>query len=184
MGCTLHVSKRREYIYRRLLTSKNNMMKHILLFAGAMFLAVGMFAQETPAQNTGEKENAEQPVLGPKMSLESSEVDYGEIEQNSDPLRSVKFTNTGNEPLIILNAKGSCGCTVPTYPREPIAPGESAEIEIRYDTKRLGAINKTVKVTTNDPEGEYVIRVKGNISPKPEEEGLPEKEGIFNNPNN
>ncbi|RLD22300.1 MAG: hypothetical protein DRI69_01625 [Bacteroidetes bacterium] len=123
-------------------------------------------------------------VQGPIMTLESLTVNYGDIKQGSDPLRTVSFTNTGTEPLVISNAKGSCGCTVPTWPREPIAPGESAVIEIRYDTKRLGGINKTVKLTTNDETGTYVLRVKGNITAKTEEKGLPEKEGIFGEPDN
>ena len=71
---------------------------------------------ETPAEMNGE---------GPVMNLESMVVDYGTIAQNSEPLRTVGFTNTGTEPLVISNARGSCGCTVPTWPKEPIMPGES-----------------------------------------------------------
>ena len=158
-------------------------MKSILVLFVLGLMSFSMIAQQAEPQ-TAEVKTTEEVKPGPKMELESTTVNYGEIEQGSDPLRSVKFTNTGTEPLIIKNAKGSCGCTVPTYPREPIAPGETAEIEIRYDTKRLGSINKTVKISTNDPTGEYVLRVKGKISPKPEQEGLPEKEGMFGNPNN
>ena len=158
-------------------------MKYLFAFMMVAMLSSMAIAQETAAEKPAEKE-ATEVVEGPVMTLESMTVDYGTIEQGSDPLRVVGFTNTGTEPLIISNARGSCGCTVPTWPREPIAPGESAEIEIRYDTKRLGGINKTVKLTTNDATGTYVIRVKGNIKPKTEEKGLPEKEGIFNKPNN
>src|SRR5690348_10516580 len=95
------------------------------------------------------------------LSLESDVVDYGTIDQGSEPLRLAQFKNTGTEPLIISGAKGSCGCTVPNWPKEPIMPGESSQIEIRYDTKRVGAINKTVTVTSNDPKGNVVIRVIG-----------------------
>lgn len=159
-------------------------MKHLVLL-----ILMGFFAINASAQENGAPAVETKPVMeetgkkGPEMSLESLVVDFGEIEQNSDPFRYVKFTNTGDEPLIILNAKGSCGCTVPTYPKEPISPGETSEIKVRYDTKRLGSINKTVKLTTNDGTGEYVLRVQGNISPAPEKEGLPEKEGIMNKPN-
>ena len=158
-------------------------MKYLFAFIMVAILSTVTVAQQTAEQTQAEKETTE-AVEGPVMTLESMTVEYGEIEQGSDPLRTVAFTNTGTEPLLITNARGSCGCTVPTWPREPIAPGESAEIEIRYDTKRLGAINKTVKLTTNDAKGTYVLRVKGNIKPKTEEKGLPEKEGIFNKPNN
>ena len=60
------------------------------------------------------------------------------------------FKNTGAKPLIITGARGSCGCTVPTYPKKPILPGEEGVIEVRYDTKRLGKFRKTVRVTTNE----------------------------------
>lgn len=102
---------------------------------------------------------------GPKMSFESNEIDYGTIVQNSDPLRVFKFTNEGTEPLVIKHAKGSCGCTVPAYPKQPIAPGESATIEVRYDTKRIGQFQKTVELTTNEAEPKHTLRIKGKVNP-------------------
>ncbi len=99
----------------------------------------------------------------PVMTLDKTEVDYGTIAQNSDPLRKVKFKNTGNQPLIIKEAHGSCGCTVPTYKKEPIMPGETSEIEIRYATDRIGDISKTVTVTTNAVASNQVILVKGKV---------------------
>jgi len=160
-------------------------MKNLLIIAVFSLLTVSMYGQEAKEKATDNKEKTEaESTQGPVMSLESLTVEYGDIKQGSEPLRTVAFTNTGNEPLVISNAKGSCGCTVPSWPREPIGPGESAVIEIRYDTKRLGGINKTVKLTTNDATGTYVLRVKGNITAKTEEKGLPEKEGIFGKPNN
>lgn len=171
-----------------------NMKQFFLLIAVAM-LAVALPAQEMAEkkadtrkadmqENAEKAEPAGENVDGPVLTLDNDVVDYGEIEQGSEPLRKVSFTNTGNAPLVISNAKGSCGCTVPTWPREPIAPGESADIEIRYDTKRTGSINKRVTLTTNDATGNYVIRVVGHISQKVEEEGLPEKKGLFENENN
>lgn len=119
----------------------------------------------------------ETPVGGPVMSLESEVVDYGTIEENGDPLRVVKFTNTGDEPLVIKNARGSCGCTVPTWPKEPIMPGEESTIEIRYATNRIGAINKTVKITTNEGEEPHVIKVIGKVLKKETEESVPASGG-------
>lgn len=163
-------------------------MKNFILLTCIVALALSATAQQgeklAEERKADDQSTMEAPVSGPKMTLESTVIDYGDIEQGSEPVRMVKFTNTGTEPLIISNAKGSCGCTVPTWPREPIAPGETSEIKVRYDTKRLGNINKTVKLTTNDATGTYVIRVTGKISPKTEEEGLPEKKGIFESPNN
>lgn len=98
-----------------------------------------------------------------------TKCDYGNIEFNGEPLRVVKFKNTGSEPLIIKNARGSCGCTVPNWPKEPILPGESGQIEIRYATNRVGGINKKVTVTTNE-EKEHVISVLGTVGPEPVKE--------------
>ena len=117
------------------------------------------------------------------MAFETETVDYGVIEQGADPYRVFKFTNTGNEPLIITNAKGSCGCTVPTYPKEPIAPGESGEIKVRYDTNRLGKFTKRVTLTTNAGDDKATLTIQGEVVAKqPEPEGLPANEGnMFNN---
>ena len=119
---------------------------------------------------------------GPVMALETSELDYGKIEQGSDPYRVFKFTNTGNAPLVIENAKGSCGCTVPTYPKEPIGPGESAEIKVRYDTNRIGKFTKTITLTTNETVKTRTVRITGEVSAKPKDpEGVPASTGGFNN---
>lgn len=120
---------------------------------------------------------------GPVMAFETETVDYGVIEQGSEPFRVFKFTNTGNAPLIITNAKGSCGCTVPTYPKEPIGPGESSEIKVRYDTNRLGKFTKRVTLTTNVGTEQKMLTITGEVIKKPEEPaGLPANEGsLFNN---
>ena len=100
---------------------------------------------------------------GPVMTLETTAVDYGTIEKGADPLRKFKFTNTGTEPLIIKDAKGSCGCTVPTYPKEPIMPGETSEIEVRYDTQRVGMFTKSVTLTTNETDPTHLLTIKGEV---------------------
>ena len=80
-----------------------------------------------------------------------------------------EFKNTGNAPLIISNAKGSCGCTVPEWPKEPIAPGAKASIKVKYDTSRQGVINKNVTITSNAVNAaEKIIYIKGNVLPAPE----------------
>lgn len=89
---------------------------------------------------------------------------YGNIENASTGLRIFKFTNTGEAPLVITNAKGSCGCTVPSYPKEPIMPGESNEIRVKYDTKRTGAFTKYVTLTTNAKETTTVrLKIYGKV---------------------
>ena len=148
-----------------------------------VFMMTALFAQE--------KVQSIEKTGGAEMDFESEVIDYGTIPQNADGVRTFKFTNTGNEPLIISNAKGSCGCTVPQWPREEIAPGETGEIKVRYDTKRIGMINKTVTIQSNamnadditknrkDAEGKTIggtsmIRIKGEVK-RPAENATPIK---------
>lgn len=106
---------------------------------------------------------------GAKIEFSKETHDYGTIENGANGDCTFEFKNTGNAPLIISNAKGSCGCTVPSWPKEPIAPGASSKITVKYDTKRPGAINKSVTITSNAVnEPTKVIRIKGNVKPKPE----------------
>jgi hypothetical protein len=114
---------------------------------------------------------------GPVMTFEITTVDYGTIDKGGDPIRRFKFTNTGNEPLIIKSAKGSCGCTVPTYPQEPIMPGESNNIEVRYDTQRVGNFTKTVTLTTNEANGTHTLTIKGEVKAPPTQESVPASNG-------
>ncbi len=109
------------------------------------------------------------------IDFESKVIDYGVIEHNSDGARKFVFTNNGTEPLIIKNAKGSCGCTVPTWPREPIAPGETSEIGVKYATNRVGKFTKTITLTTNADKRPVILTVKGEVNPAPKDAQMPEK---------
>lgn len=142
-------------------------MKKIALLIG--FVTAGLAASNQVSA---------QAVLGPKITFEQDFVDYGDVEFSGNGERVWKFKNTGKEPLMITNAKGSCGCTVPTYPKEAIMPGKTGEITIKYDTKRPGPIAKTVTITTNEPEGSnsHVIKIKGNVKDAPSNNGVPVKE--------
>ena len=103
----------------------------------------------------------------------SKVVDYGIIEHNADGARKFVFTNNGTEDLLIKNAKGSCGCTVPTWPREAIAPGATAEIGVKYATNRVGKFTKTITLTTNASKKPVILTVKGEVNPAPKEETAP-----------
>ena len=170
-------------------------MKRFLAFA--FFLSLGLtisFAQEHNHNHDHnhkalEKETTMAPdqkmAEGPQMSFESTEVDYGTIGQHSEPFRYFKFTNTGTEPLVIKHAKGSCGCTVPTYPKEPILPGESGIIEVRYDTKRIGKFTKRVTLTTNEASSKRVLTIKGEtFKKKAEPAGVPSTQPSILTPTN
>jgi hypothetical protein len=103
----------------------------------------------------------------------SKVVDYGVIEYNADGARKFVFTNNGTEPLLIKNAKGSCGCTVPTWPREAIAPGATAEIGVKYATNRVGKFTKTITLTTNASKKPVILTVKGEVNAPAKEETAP-----------
>ncbi|MFK8046736.1 MAG: DUF1573 domain-containing protein [Crocinitomicaceae bacterium] len=107
-------------------------------------------------------------VNGAAISVDKDVHDYGTIENGANGVCVFTITNTGNAPLIISSCKGSCGCTVPTWPKAPIAPGASAEISVKYDTKRTGPINKTVTINSNAVNAaRKVVRIKGQIKAKP-----------------
>lgn len=142
---------------------KRNYTMKKLLFALA-FIASGIYAQ---AQDSNPN--------APEMTFETETIDYGTIEQGADGKREFIFTNTGKEPLIISNAQGSCGCTVPTWPREPIAPGEKSAIKVKYDTKRVGPFTKSVTIHSNAGTATKVIRIKGNVKKPEQVKTTPEK---------
>ena len=97
------------------------------------------------------------------INFDTEVIDYGTIIQNSNGIRIFTFTNSGSEPLMITKVKTSCGCTVPTYSKNPILPGQKGQIEIKYDTKRLGAFTKTITVTSNAKQSTKILKIKGRI---------------------
>ena len=101
----------------------------------------------------------------PEISFENDVIDLGEFMQYDDPSSKCEFifTNTGKEPLIISKCKGSCGCTVPECPKEPILPGESGVIKVNYDEKRVGKFNKSITLTSNAKNNPTILKVKGKI---------------------
>ena len=98
-----------------------------------------------------------------EITFENETHDYGTIKQGADGTCEFKFKNTGKEPLIISNAKGSCGCTVPTWPKEPIMKGQTGSIKVHYDTKRVVAFTKTVTLNSNAKSDTKVLTIKGVV---------------------
>jgi len=126
-------------------------------------------AQETKkAKSPAEAKVATAKIDGAGMVFETETIDYGTIEHNANGDREFVFTNNGSKPLIISNTQGSCGCTVPTTPKEPIAPGAKGIIGVKYATDRVGAFTKSVTVTSN-AEGQptKVLTIKGTVLPDP-----------------
>ena len=98
-----------------------------------------------------------------KIEFETTVIDYGTIEKGADGVRVFKFKNTGNAPLVVTSVKSSCGCTVPKKPEAPVLPGETGEIEVKYDTKRVNPIRKTITVTSNADTPTVALKIKGNV---------------------
>ncbi len=110
--------------------------------------------------------SAEAVPAGPTtaMTFTSPSHDFGNIKQDSENRHIFTFTNTGSEPLVIENAKGSCGCTVPQYPKEPIAPGETGEIEVVYKPgKQLNKQSKTVTITANTEPRTTTLSISATV---------------------
>lgn len=141
-------------------------MKKVILLSfailGMVTTGVAQTATKTaPTEATVNKDGA-------KIDFETETIDYGTIENRSDGNREFKFTNTGNAPLVITTAKGSCGCTIPTWPHEAIAPGKSSVIKVHYATERTGAFSKSVTLISNAVNAPTkVIHIKGTVKPKP-----------------
>ncbi|WKK64974.1 DUF1573 domain-containing protein [Lutimonas zeaxanthinifaciens] len=125
----------------------------ILLFIGVMSIPV----------NGQTEEDVKKDFTGPVFEFETKVIDYGEIAANSDGNRVFKFKNIGKSPLIISKVKGSCGCTVPTKPEEPIMPGETGEIGVKYATNRIGPFSKTITISSNAYEPQVVLKIKGRV---------------------
>jgi len=122
-------------------------MKNVMMILFAGFLGITLNAQDTKA----------------KIEFKAEVIDYGEITKGSDGIRQFEFTNTGDAPLIISRVYSSCGCTIPKKPEDPIAPGATGIIEVKYDTKRVGPIRKTITVYSNAEESTKAIKIKGTV---------------------
>ena len=106
----------------------------------------------------------------PKISFLEKSHDFGTIKEEKGPVKyEFEFTNTGDAPLMIISAKGSCGCTVPTYSKKPIQPGKKGKINVTFSpTGRPGEFHKTVNVKLNTPEKYTLLRISGVVLPRGE----------------
>jgi hypothetical protein len=120
---------------------------------------------------------------GAKIEFKSDTVDYGTVTKEDDNgIRTFEFTNTGDAPLIIKDVKSTCGCTVPTKPKDPIAPGKTGKIEVKYNMNP-GPIRKTITVQSNAvnfPDGTIALKIKGEVVKKEEVNVLQKKKGVPN----
>jgi hypothetical protein len=115
-----------------------------------LILFVGMIGYATQAQVA-------------KITFEETTIDYGEVDKGSDGVRTFRFTNTGDAPLVIEDIKSTCGCTIPKKPTGPIMPGASDIIEVKYDTSRTGPIRRSISVYSNAEEPIMTLNIRGNV---------------------
>lgn len=100
----------------------------------------------------------------PKFKFDDDKVDFGTIAKGAEGVKKLKFTNVGDAPLIISNIRSTCGCTVPSWPEQPIGPGESGFITVRYNsTQRIGPFRKSISIFSNARQARKVIKVIGDV---------------------
>jgi len=115
----------------------------------------------------------EQSQNGPKITFKESNHDFGDITQGDRVTYTFAYENTGNEPLILSNVRTSCGCTATNWDREPLAPGESADITVNFNSRgKMGMQNKIITIMSNASNNTERIKITANVlQPKPEGEG-------------
>lgn len=122
-------------------------MKNLIAVLFISLISFGALAQEKIA----------------KIEFKETTIDYGTIEKGADGMRTFEFTNTGDAPLIISKVNSSCGCTIPKWSKEPIMSGQSGEIQVKYDTKRVSHIRKTISVLSNAETPTVALKIKGLV---------------------
>ncbi len=148
-------------------------MKRILVVIAAGVLLVGTSCKDQASSKvvannveTASERDAVSKKL-PVMSFDKQEHDFGNIIQGTPQETVFTFTNTGEAPLIITDARSSCGCTVPQYPKNtPIAPGETGELLVKFNGSGKNQVTKTVTVTANTEKGSELLRIKAFVTPK------------------
>jgi hypothetical protein len=133
-------------------------MKKLFFSFTLLASTFGVFAQTEPTVPS-----AIVDPNAPVMTFEKDAIDYGTIKQDAEGNRTFVFTNTGKSPLTISEAHGSCGCTVPSYSKEPVMPGQKSEIKVHYDTHRVGPFSKSVTINSNAKNSPSVIRISGTV---------------------
>lgn len=134
------------------------------VFSLLMILAFVMGAM---AQSDAEKPNKKEKT--PEITFVNLVHDYGQINQGDNGECEFVFKNTGKADLILTNCRSSCGCTVPSWPKDPIPPGKKASIKVKYNTQRIGQINKTITVESNAVNDRVVLKITGNVNATPTE---------------
>lgn len=138
-------------------------MKNILLSL-TILLSISFSAFSQDEINTN-KDNKDLP----EIFFEKTTHDYGNLKYDSDGTCEFTFKNTGKEPLLLTQVKASCGCTTPTWPKEPIKSGDTGTIVVKYNTKISGAFTKSIRVYSNAKTAMVTLTIKGSVENSPAE---------------
>lgn len=147
------------------------MKKSIFILAAVALVAITS-CKENAADKVSEEnvaaaaERDAEATKFPVMVFEESEFDFGTIDQGTPQEHVFKFTNTGDADLIIVDAKSSCGCTVPEYTKDPVAPGATGELLVKFNGSGKNQVSKTVTITANTKGGKETIKIKAFVKPK------------------
>lgn len=141
-----------------------------------VFLLTALASSVAFSQTMTAKDSLKAKKNAPFILLEKTTHDFGTIPYNGDGTFEFKFKNSGKTPLIISNCQASCGCTVPEWPKDPIAKNGTGSIKVKYATTRVGPFTKTVTVTSNGSNSPVVLTIKGTVEKAPEEKTVPTKD--------
>ena len=143
--------------------------KHILFFVALATACTTDPSKKAKANDGAAVETVASASDAPVMTFDKLSHDFGTIDEGEVVETVFTFTNTGSSDLIILNARGSCGCTVPDYPKDqPIAPGDSAKVTVKFDSNnKPNANNRSVTFTTNTEKGREVVQIRTFVTPDP-----------------
>lgn len=150
-----------------------------MVVIGIAFYNVNAQTTTTPTvttpQTTTTTTDAPNPNAG-DISFTEETHDFGDIPQGTPVSFDFNFTNTGKEPLILSNVQTSCGCTSPSWPKEPILPGKTSKITVTYNAAHAGVFNKSITITSNGKTPTKVIYIKGNVLVPPTDQTTPEQQ--------
>lgn len=140
------------------------MKKYFVLFLAAAALLQSCGGDQATDNVTPAHNPVTDPAKAAKMEFAAMEHDFGTINQGDSAVHVFQFTNTSSNPLIISAAKGSCGCTVPQYPKEPIQPGSTGEIKVKFNSAgKKGQNTKTVTLTANTIPAETILKIHADV---------------------
>ncbi|MFN8308877.1 MAG: DUF1573 domain-containing protein [Chitinophagales bacterium] len=149
------------------------MKKIVLLFLAAACSTAVVFGQAHEVKPINETSKVVNPNA-PKIKLLEESFDFGTVVEGPQVTHDFKFRNDGKEPLVLSNVRASCGCTVPTWPKEPVLPGKESVISATYNTQgRVGNFTKTITIESNASEPSKVVTIRGEVIRPEDDKSIP-----------